>query len=106
MVEIDCPSNIGIPGPLKPTTDLVDALVAQASRQMEDAGELTVIAWESADVCELEVSDSGADIEHRDCSAPIACTLAGADLIWQNCPQGGAAVTARFEKRLSQRKAA
>jgi len=106
LVEVDVPEDIGIPTAIRPLRELVSALTQQATREIRAGGDLTFIGWESEDVCELEIADSGCSIAERSCTTPSATGLSGAELQWQDCPQGGAAVTLRFSRRIAQRKVA
>lgn len=106
LVDIDIPGEIPIPAPLFPLTELVTALIQRATGSMEPGGEIAFVGWESAEACELEIADTGHGVIQRDCQLPPSSPLANADLRWQDCPQGGAAVTLRFAKRQSSRQAA
>ncbi|MEZ6088271.1 MAG: ATPase [Pirellulaceae bacterium] len=106
FVEVDIPDDIGIPAPSVALSEWITALVKQASDQMRNGGELTFIGWESEQTCELEIADSGRDLRHRNCEVPRAVQLAGGNLRWNNCPQGGVAVTLSIPKRYAQRQAA
>ena len=106
LVEVDVPENIGIPTAIRPLRELVTALTQRATEHICDGGELTFIGWESSDACELEIADSGCSVAERSCTPPAVTNIAGAELVWQDCPQGGAAVTLHFNRRFAQRKVA
>lgn len=106
FVEVDIPEDIGIPAPPVPLVELITALVQQASLQMRSGGEMTFIGWESDNTCELEIADSGRDVHQRRCEVPRAIQATGGQVKWNNCPQGGAAVTLSFAKKYAHRQAA
>ena len=107
FVDVDIPGEIPLPAELRWTQELVESLIRQSTQYMPQGGELTIVGWADGGACELEISDSGAPVESRHLSSisPLAAA-SGAELIWQNCPQGGGAVTIRFDEQLRQRRAA
>ncbi|MEM9589666.1 MAG: ATPase, partial [Planctomycetota bacterium] len=89
------------------TAELLRTLVNQALNVMPDGGDLTVTGWTAGDHVELELADTGVDIENRSRTLPLVAAAIGAKLDWRNCPQGGGAVTIRFAaESMQQRKAA
>ncbi len=92
-VEIDscCP----VPGPIEAVREALDCLVRQAVSEM-DEGELSLIAWQGDSYLELEIADTGRPCEQRSVIIPLAVARLGCQLIRQNVPQGGTAVTLRF----------
>jgi len=74
-------------------------LVSQSLSEMPEGGDLTITACETAQGLELELADTGCDIENRVQRTPIAAAAMGVELVWQNCPQGGAAVTMTFHRQ-------
>ncbi|NND97012.1 MAG: ATPase, partial [Pirellulaceae bacterium] len=78
---------------------LLRTLVVQALGEMGDGGDLVITGCETPLGVELEVADSGCDIESRPQNLPLAAAAIQAKLNWQNCPQGGAAVTITFARR-------
>lgn len=74
-------------------TNLVETLVNDSLRQMPEGGELTVSGCQTANGVELEIADTGSDAEHRGRTLSLSAAALGCKPQWQNCPQGGAAVT-------------
>ncbi|QDV67041.1 hypothetical protein Poly24_07320 [Rosistilla carotiformis] len=105
-VEVDIPGEIPMPAPMRPLAELVCALTEQATASMEVGGELAFVGWDSPDACELEIADTGRGVLERQCTLPVSTQLTGAELSWQDCAQGGAAVTVRFAKQQICRQAA
>jgi hypothetical protein len=98
-LELDIDTSFEVPGDSDRTVDLIQTLVNQALAEMPDGGDLTITACETAQGLELELADTGGDIEGRLRRTPIAAAALGVELIWQNCPQGGAAVTMTFRRQ-------
>ncbi len=98
-LEMDVDVNLMVPGEPGPTIDLVRALVGQALVEMPEGGDLTLTAIETPRGIELEIADTGSDVENRSKSRPMVAAAIGATLQWQNCPQGGASVTVVFPHR-------
>ena len=106
-LELDIDTSIEIPADPAGTVLLVRTLVGQALAEMSDGGDLTITACETTRGIELELADTGGDIEDRARRLPLAAAAIGAQVHWQNCPQGGGAVTVTFARKSgSQRKAA
>ena len=95
-LELDIDLSLPIPCNKQRTADLITALFSRALQAMSDGGDLTITACETPDGIELEIADSGTDVGERERHLPIAAAAIDADLTWQNCPQGGVAVTIRF----------
>ena len=74
-------------------SQLVESLVSDSLREMPEGGELTVSGCQTANGVELEIADTGSDAEHRSRVLSISAASLGCKPHWQNCPQGGAAVT-------------
>ncbi len=87
-------------------SSLVRGLVADSLREMPDDGEITVTACQTAAGVELEIADTWSDTESRGHSLPFAAAALGCKPHWQNCPQGGAAVTIVLPFHKVARKAA
>jgi len=85
---------------------LVESLVTDSLRQMPEGGELTISGCQTANGVELEIADTGSDAEHRSQSLSIFAAALGCKPHWQNCPQGGAAVTIVLPFSNAARKAA
>lgn len=96
-VEVD--SAIEVPSDPVVTAELIRALTRQALEEMSDGGDLTVTACETPSGVELEMADTGVDAQDRSHRIPMVAAAIGAQLSWQNCPQGGAAVTVTFPRR-------
>ena len=105
-LEMDIDIELPIPADAAGTADLIKTLVNQAIEEMPAGGDLTVTACETPGGIELEMADTGNDIEQRAQRLPMAAAAIGARLIWQNCPQGGAAVTVTFRRDAGQRRIA
>lgn len=86
--------------------DLVRSLVCESLDQMADGGELTVTGCLTAHGVELEIADTGDDIDSRGQQLSLAAAALGCKPQWQNCPQGGAAVTLVLPFSDAARKAA
>jgi hypothetical protein len=74
-------------------SELVTSLVRDSLDQMPDGGELMVTGCQTSHGIELEIADTGGDIEVRSNRLSLAAAALGCKPQWQNCPQGGAAVT-------------
>ncbi len=105
-LELDVPTELPIPADPKQTAQLLESLVQQSLVQMADGGDLMIMACRTASGIEMELADSGADIDHRPCSLPLPAAAIGANLRWQNVPQGGAAVTVFFGHPSKAKRAA
>jgi hypothetical protein len=105
-LEIDIDIALQVPADPERTVDLVQTLVGQAIKEMPDGGDLYITACESANGLELEVADTGRDIDQRPQRLPLAAAAIGAQVAWQNCPQGGGAVTVTFGRQQGRGKLA
>lgn len=106
-LEVDVDPDVSVPADVSWTVDLIQSLTRQILAELPDGGDLMITACETANTIELEMADSGGDIADRPTSLPIAAAKVGATVRWQNCPQGGAAVTIVFPRRFqAQSKAA
>jgi len=105
-LEIDVDTAIPVPADAYSTAELVRALVNQALQEMENGGDLSITACETPRGLELELADTGGDIESRATRLPLAAAAIGARVGWQNCPQGGAAVTVTFRPTGGQQRMA
>lgn len=106
-LEMDIDLDIPVPGDGMTTADLIRSLALQALCEMPDGGDLTVTGCQTENGLELELADSGADLQSRAKRIPMAAAAIGAQIEWQNCPQGGVAATVIFPKKsVGQRKAA
>ena len=98
-LELDIDTSLEVPADSQQTVELIRALVNQSLQQMPQGGDLTITACQTAKGMELELADTGCDIESRQKRTPIAAAALGVELLWQNCPQGGAAVTMTFRRQ-------
>jgi hypothetical protein len=73
---------------------------------MTAGGDLTLTAWSDGERVELEIADTGRAIAERPQCLPLVAAVVGAQMCWQDCPQGGAAVTIFFGRRVAQQSAA
>ena len=71
-LEMDIHTKLPVPADSVRTADLIRTLVNQAIDEMPDGGDLTVTACQTATGIELEVADTGADIEQRAQRLPMA----------------------------------
>lgn len=101
-LELDIDASMEVPADPARTVDLIRALVGQALCEMPQGGDLTITACETPSGIELELADTGCDIEERAKRLPMAAAAIGAQLNWQNCPQGGAAVTICFAQKFGR----
>lgn len=95
-LEMDIDTEIPVPADPQHTCDLVRSLVGQSLREMTVDGDLTITAIETDRGLELEIADTGNDAADRSRSRPMAAAAIGAQLNWQDCPQGGSSVTVVF----------
>lgn len=86
--------------------DLVHALVRQSLQEMDGGGELTITAWSDGERVELEIADTGRSVAQRPTRLPLVAAVVGARLHWQDCPQGGAAVTVDLGCQTARNEAA
>lgn len=105
-LEMDIDVDLPIPCDQQRAADLITALSRQALDAMPDGGDLMITACESEKGIELEIADSGIDSANRERHLPIAAAAINADLTWQNCPQGGVAVTILFPAHPSSNRMA
>lgn len=104
--------ELNVPIDLVTTTDqgklaqLVSSLVKSSLEQMPEGGELTVTGCQTSHGVELEIADTGGDLESRGRKFSIAAAALGCKPQWQSCPQGGVAVTLTLPFQDSIRKAA
>ncbi len=95
-LEVDIDMELRLPVDSASLCQLIDSLVRQALLEMPDGGELTITACETPTGVEIEIADTGCDVQSRACKLPMIAAAMAAELSWQNCPQGGGAVTARL----------
>ncbi|MEM9643496.1 MAG: ATPase [Planctomycetota bacterium] len=95
-LEVDIDPDIPIPASVESTTAVIRSMTKQILAELDQGGDLLITGCKTESSIELELADDGPAIENRARSVPIAVAEAGADLKWQDCPQGGAAVTVSF----------
>lgn len=105
-LDLDVDTSVPVPADPSQTAELLRALVRQSLQEMPDGGDLSVTACEMPHGLELELADTGAEIESRPTRLPMAAATIGARVGWQNCPQGGAAVTITFRAQGGQQRMA
>ena len=105
-LELDIDLELPVPCDKQRTADLITVLSQQALKSMPDGGDLMITACETATGIELEIADSGMDASNRERHLPIAAAAINAHLTWQNCPQGGVAVTILFPAQSSSNRMA
>ena len=106
-LELDIDTNLDVPADPAGTVLLIRTLVGQALSEMPEGGDLNIMACETERGVELELADTGGDIENRATRLPLAAAAIGAQVEWHNCPQGGGAATVTFRRQSgAQRKAA
>lgn len=93
-LEVDIDFELRLPTDSASFCQLIESLVRQAIIEMPDGGEMTITGCETPTGIEIEIADTGSDVEQRACKLPMIAAAMAAELSWQNCPQGGAAVTA------------
>ena len=86
---------------------LIESVVRSAVREMPGGGELSIASVRCDDGrIEIEVADTGSDVQTRFQSRPLVAAKLNAELRWQNCPQGGGAVTIAFPKSVAASRSA
>lgn len=106
-LEVDIAADIRLPVDSPSLCQLLDSLIRQSLIEMPDGGELTITGYQTATGVEIELADTGRDVVRRPCKLPMIAAAMSADVLWQNCPQGGAAVTLSIPfYRQSTRRAA
>ncbi|WP_164102886.1 histidine kinase [Candidatus Laterigemmans baculatus] len=106
QLEVDVPAGAQFSVDAGRLTELVTAMVRGSLACLPAGGEITLTLWQTAGSCEIEVADNGPPIESRPRRLPMVAASLGAELLWQNCPQGGAAVTATLRRPQALREAA
>ncbi len=92
-LEMDIDVEIMNPVDAASLTGLLTNLMQQSIDEMPTGGDLTITACQTARGLELEIADTGDSAENRRRTLPMITAALSADVSWQNCPQGGAAVT-------------
>lgn len=109
-VELDLPDVIEFPVDPVLFSRLVQSLTRAAAESLQNkansVGEISVTAWQAGETLEIEVADNGPPLDARPRYLPLTAAQLGADLVWQACPQGGAAVTAVITRSAAKRSAA
>lgn len=105
-LELDIDTSLEVPADPTKTVELLKGLVGQSLAEMPEGGDLTVTACETPTGVELELADTGCDVEAREQRFPMVAAAIGASVSWLNCPQGGAAVTIKFRSAQGEKRAA
>lgn len=105
-LEVDIDHAIDLPADPAATAELVRTLVGQSLGTMPDGGDLVITGCDTPTGVELEMADSGVDVQQRVRRLPLAAAAVGAEIRWQNCPQGGGAVTVKFPPKTQSRQIA
>ncbi|MEO1616346.1 MAG: ATPase [Planctomycetota bacterium] len=105
-LESDVESDLEVPGDAAQTAELIRSLTQQALDSMPDGGDLTVTACRVGDRMELEIADNGGSVFQRERKLPIVAAALNVRLQWQDCPQGGGAVTVSFPADTIEKRAA
>jgi signal transduction histidine kinase len=105
-IELDVPAGLDFPVDHDQIRLMVHSLTRAAAKAVEAGGEITLTAWQAGESLEIEVADNGPPLEQRPRYLPMSAAALKAELIWQNCPQGGAAVTAVIARHALKRSAA
>ncbi|TWT93084.1 histidine kinase [Neorhodopirellula pilleata] len=95
-LEVDIDFSLRLPTDSASFCQLIESLVRQAINEMPEGGEMTITGCQTPTGIEIEIADTGTDVAHRACKLPMIAAAMAAELSWQNCPQGGAAVTAKL----------
>ena len=98
-LEMDIDPEAGVPADPALTSLLVESLIRAAVAEMPGGGDLTITAVTNDRGYELEIADTGESCRHRVCSRPLVAAKIGARVQWDDCPQGGSAVTVFFPPR-------
>lgn len=104
--ELNVPIDLMTTADRAKLSELVYQLVQESLKQMSEGGELTVTGCQTSHGVELEIADTGSDVESRSNRLSLAAAALGCKPQWQNCPQGGAAVTLVLPFSDAVRKAA
>ena len=105
-MELDIDTSLEVPANPEQTVQLIRSLVLQSIGEMPEGGDLTITACETDNGLELELADTGCDVESRGTRIPLFAAAIGARVHWQNCPQGGAAATILFPPQSESRRRA
>ncbi len=105
-LELDIDTALPVPADASKTVELLKTLVSQSLLEMPEGGDLMVTACETPAGIELELADTGCDVGEREKRFPMSAAAIGAAVTWQNCPQGGGAVTIKFRPQEGARRAA
>ena len=102
-LEIDIDVKLGLPASAETLCELVGSLIKQSLEEMPHGGDLSITGVTNrSGAIELEIADTGTNIETRPQSRPMAAARIDAELQWQDCPQGGGAVTICFASKTGE----
>ncbi|WDQ18604.1 ATPase [Rhodopirellula sp. P2] len=106
-LEVDMDETLRLPADQASFCQLMESLIRQALIEMPEGGELTITGCQTNTGIEIELADSGAAVDQRACKLPMIAAALSAELNWQDCPQGGGAVTVKFPHyQVAKRRAA
>lgn len=97
-LEVDIPTRLECPPNRDMFATLLRQLVLESLGSMPSGGEITITACQSGSMIELEIADTR-EMQQALRSLPLAARQMGAELTWYACPQGGNAVTIRWNKQ-------
>ena len=81
------------------TAMLIESVTRASLHEMPQGGQLLITGVQTGEAFELEIADDGHPVSQRFQWRPLVAAKLGATLAWQDCPQGGVAVTIRFPRR-------
>lgn len=105
-LEIDVPADVDCPLRPQLLMSLVRGMLMSAVECAQEASEILITVCSLGETFEVEVADDGPALQFRQQRFPMVAAAAGAELIWQDCPQGGVAVTAVMRRQNRRRLAA
>ena len=105
-VELDLSEGLECPCSAESVLQLVVSLIDAALQSSPGKPELLVTACCVDGALEVEVADNGPSLSERPRRLPLIAAQLNAQVYWQDCPQGGVAVTAVFPAVSRQRRAA
>lgn len=95
-IDLDIDADLTLPTDPSWLQSLCQSLIDAAIREMPTGGNILLTACRCGDHIELEIADDGSSLPDRFRHRPLVAAKMGATLHWQDCPQGGVAVTVRF----------
>ncbi|MCH5375180.1 MAG: ATPase, partial [Planctomycetes bacterium] len=77
-LELDIDTSLDVPADASKTVELLKTLVSQSLSEMPEGGDLMVTACQTATGLELELADTGCDVNDREKRLPMAAASIGA----------------------------